>query len=80
MAGFPAPHSFPSDCLNLMLSISPTYLLYFLPLLLAISVVYGATRHEDLGAIIGHSLQSGYWVAGFMGIIFLVLLIVGWMI
>ena len=63
-----------------MLSISPTYLLYFLPLLLAISIVYGATRHEDLGAIIRHSLQSGYWVAGFMGIIFLVLLIMGWMI
>jgi hypothetical protein len=63
-----------------MLSISPTYLLYFLPLLLAISVVYGATRHEDTGAIIRQALHTAYWVAGFMGIIFLILLVVGWMI
>lgn len=63
-----------------MLSISPTYLLYFLPLLLAISVVYGATRHEDTGAIIHQALHSGYWVAGFMGIIFAVLLVIGWVV
>lgn len=63
-----------------MLSISPTYLLYFLPLLFAISVVYGATRHEDTGAIVRHALHSAYWVAGFMGIIFAITLVIGWIV
>lgn len=56
-----------------MLSISPTYLLYFVPLLIAISLVFGATRHEDMSAILRHSMQTARWIMGFMGIIFVVL-------
>ncbi|WP_164103154.1 hypothetical protein [Candidatus Laterigemmans baculatus] len=61
-----------------MLSISPTYLLYYLPLLVAISIVYGGTRHEDMGAILRQALHTAYWVTGFMGIIFLILMVIGW--
>ena len=63
-----------------MLSISPTYLLYFLPLLLAISVVYGGTRHEDTGAVVRQAVHTASWIATFMGVIFAVLLVIGWMI
>ena len=63
-----------------MLSISPTYLLYFLPLLVTISLVFGATRHEDNGLIMQHSLHTARWITGFMAIIFVILLVVGWWI
>lgn len=63
-----------------LMSVSPTFLLYFLPLLVAISVVYGGTRHEDLGLIIRQAIHTGYWVSAFMGVIFLLLLVIGWWI
>jgi len=63
-----------------MLSISPTYLLYYVPLLVAISLVYGATRHEDMRLVLRHSLHTGYWITAFMGVIFLVLLVLGMMV
>ena len=63
-----------------MLSISPTYLLYFVPLLVTISLVFGATRHEDNGLILQHSLHTARWITGFMAIIFVILLFVGWWI
>ncbi|GAA4452970.1 MULTISPECIES: hypothetical protein [Novipirellula] len=63
-----------------MLSISPTYLLYFVPLLISISLVFGATRHEDNSLIIKHALGTGRWICGFMAFIFVVLCILNWMI
>jgi len=63
-----------------MLSISPTYLLFFIPLLIAISLVFGATRHEDTSLILKHALHTARWITGFMGLIFVVLLFVGWLI
>ena len=63
-----------------MLSISPTYLLYYLPLIIAISLVFGATRHEDTGLILGRSFQTGRWITSFMAIIFVVLVVIGWLV
>jgi len=60
-----------------MLSISPLYLLYFLPLLVVISLVYGATRHEDIGRVLRHAGHTAYWLIAFMGVIFAVLWLVG---
>ena len=60
-----------------MLSIGPTYLLYYLPLLAAISLVYGATRHEDMRLILRHAMYTAYWITAFMGFIFLILLTMG---
>lgn len=51
---------------------------YALPLILAVSLVYGATRHELMGQILLHSLRAGTWICGFMAIIFVVLLLVSW--
>jgi hypothetical protein len=46
---------------------------YALPLVVALSLVYAATRHEDLKAIFGHALRMGATVIGFMAIIFVIL-------
>lgn len=51
---------------------------YAVPLIVAICLVYGATRHEEMIAILKHSLRSAVWVSGFMLIIFLVLKVAGW--
>lgn len=43
---------------------------YSIPLVVVISLVYGATRHENLREIFAHAIRSGLWVVGFMAIIF----------
>ncbi len=63
-----------------MLSISPTYLLYYVPLIIAIALVFGATRHEDTTLILRHAWLTGRWITGFMGIIFLVICVLDWMV
>lgn len=63
-----------------MLAIQPSYLLYYLPLIIAISIVFGATRHEDTSLILQHSWHTARWITGFMAIIFVVLFVVEWWI
>jgi len=60
-----------------MLSISPTYLFYYVPLVVAISLVYGGTRHENPRLILMHAAYTGYWITAFMGIIFAILFLLG---
>jgi hypothetical protein len=52
---------------------------YALPLIVAISLAYAATRHERMGPILGHALRAGLWIATFMAIIFAVLKVLSWM-
>lgn len=47
---------------------------YLLPLLVSISLVYGATRHELAGPILQHSFRAATWIVTFIGVVFLVLL------
>jgi hypothetical protein len=51
---------------------------YALPLVIAVSLVYSATRHEEVGPILGHALRVGGWIIGFMAVIFAVLFVVSW--
>jgi hypothetical protein len=53
---------------------------YALPLVITVSLVYAATRHEEPGPILGHALRIGAWIVGFMGIIFAILYCVWWRI
>jgi hypothetical protein len=46
---------------------------YCLPAIIAISLVYAATRHEAMGPILRHALRTGVWIAGFMAVFFLIL-------
>ncbi|MDB4423200.1 hypothetical protein N9276_01320 [Rhodopirellula sp.] len=63
-----------------MLSIAPSYLLYYLPLIIAIALVFGGTRHENTKLILQHAWQTGRWITGFMGIIFIVICILDWLL
>ena len=46
---------------------------YLLPLVVPISLVYGATRHELMWPILGHAWRFGLWVLMFIAVIFVVL-------
>src|SRR6478672_9318707 len=49
---------------------------YILPLILSVSLVYGATRHELPRPILYHAWHTAVWMAVFMGGIFVVLWLV----
>jgi hypothetical protein len=51
---------------------------YIMPLILAVSLVYGATRHELPGPILHHAFKTAVWMVTFMGAIFAILLFVSW--
>ncbi len=51
---------------------------YALPLIVAVSLVYAATRHELMGPILAHAVRIGVWIVGFMMMILAVLLTISW--
>jgi len=51
---------------------------YALPLIIAVSLVYSATRHEQMQPILHHALRIGIWIVGFMAVVFVVLLLFLW--
>ena len=51
---------------------------YALPLIIAVSLVYAATRHESMEPILRHAWRFGSWMVGFMVVVFAVLLVFIW--
>jgi hypothetical protein len=62
----------------LLAAIATNQLWYALPLIVVVSLVYAATRHEEIGPILSHALRIGVWIIGFMVTVFAVLLLVSW--
>ena len=46
---------------------------FALPLVIAVSLVYAATRHESMEPILRHAMRIGTWIVGFMVVVFVVL-------
>ncbi len=61
-----------------LLGLSTAQIWYAVPLVVVISLVWGATRHERLTEIITHSVKSLLWVLTFMGIIFALIYVAGY--
>jgi Na+/alanine symporter len=51
---------------------------YAIPLIAAISLVYGATRHEKMVPILHHAWRTAKWIVGFMLIIIAILSVISW--
>ena len=51
---------------------------YALPLIVVISLVYSATRHEDMRPILVHSARLGTMITLFMAAIMAVLAFLSW--
>ena len=54
------------------------HFLYAFPLIIAVSLVYAATRHEQSGPILLHAARIGIWILGFMAVILAVLQLISW--
>lgn len=52
-------------------------IVYALPLITVVSLVYGATRHERWPAILKNAWDTFVWIVGFMGVVFVVILLAG---
>ena len=46
---------------------------YTLPLIVSVSLVYAATRHEEMGPILRHAVRTATWIVAFMAIVFVIL-------
>ncbi len=57
---------------------SNSQLWYAIPLIVSISLVYGATRHEQMVPILHHAWRTARWIVGFMVTIIAILTVVSW--
>lgn len=46
---------------------------YAIPLVVSVSLVYAATHHENIGAILWRAMRTALWIIGFMLITFVLL-------
>ncbi|MCU0709078.1 MAG: hypothetical protein MUF23_12375 [Pirellula sp.] len=63
-----------------MMSISYEYLLWILPVLVAVSLVMAATRHERTDMILQQAWRTGLWTICFLGIVALLIRFAVWRI
>jgi Na+/alanine symporter len=49
---------------------------YALPLIVAVSLVYAATRHEEPAPLLMHALRVGAWITGVMVALFVLLTLI----
>ena len=51
---------------------------FALPLVVTVSLVYAATRHEEMGPIVRHAARFGLLVVVVMGILLAILFAMSW--
>ena len=51
---------------------------YAVPAIIAISLVYAATRNEQMRPILVHAGRVAVWISGFMFLVFAVLELISW--
>jgi hypothetical protein len=66
--------------LSLFGDIGPHRLWYSIPLVTSVSLVYAATRHEEMGPILMHALRFAIWIVVFMGVVLTVIQLMTWLI
>ena len=59
----------------LLASIFDARMWFALPMIVVISLVYGATRHEYVPQILAQAVKAAIWVIGFMFAILVVILV-----
>jgi hypothetical protein len=59
-------------------AMGPLRIWYAVPIITSVSLVYAATRHEQLGPILVHAVRFAVWILVFMAIVFAVLQALSW--
>ena len=53
---------------------------YAVPAIIALSLVYAATRHEQMRPILIHAGRVAVWIVGLMFVVFAVLELISWQV
>ena len=64
----------------LLLRVGSKHMWYALPLVVTVSLVYSATRHEQIVPILSHAVRFAAWIIGFMAIVLGVLMTLSWLV
>jgi len=51
---------------------------YAVPAIIAVSLVYSATRHERMRPLLIHAGRTAVWIVGFMSAVFIVMGLLSW--
>lgn len=69
---------------NSLIAVLPIFafvnLWYAVPLIVSVSLVCAATRHEEMGPILNHAMRMGLWTLVFMIVVAAVLWLMGLMV
>jgi hypothetical protein len=65
--------------LTLLAAMDPLRIWFALPIIVSVSLVYAATRHEQLGPIVVHAARFAVWILVFMAIVFAGLQLMSWL-
>jgi hypothetical protein len=60
-------------------AIEHSRLWYALPLIISFSLVYGATKHEEMSEILVQAYRAAVWIAGFILGVFAVVWLIDWL-
>jgi hypothetical protein len=64
----------------MMLSaMDPLRIWFAVPIIVSVSLVYAATRHEEMGPILVHAARFAVWIVVFMAIVFAALQALSWL-
>ena len=77
MLNFLESSSMLSTCL--LAALGAVRLWYSVPLIVSVSLVCAATRHEEMGAIVAHAVRFGLWIVVFMGIVLCLIQFLSWL-
>ena len=63
----------------LLADTGPLRMWFAVPIIVSVSLVYAATRHEELGSILIHAGRFAVWIVVFMAIVFAGLQVMSWL-
>ncbi len=61
-----------------LIALSVNFLWFSIPPVITVSLVYAATRHEETLPILHHAFRVAVWIAGFMAVVFVILMLMQW--
>ena len=64
---------------TLLAAMDPLRIWFAVPIIVSVSLVYSATRHEELGPIAVHAARFAVWIVVFMAIVFAALQALSWL-
>jgi hypothetical protein len=65
--------------LYLFAAMDPLRMWFAVPIIVSVSLVYSATRHEEMGPILVHAARFAVWIVVFMAIVFAALQALSWL-